>query len=150
MSGADAGAGSEPDSGKGQQHPGQRLGLPAEGPGSVATLGRRVLALVVDWGVCVLVVAAFGLDPLYGPPSDSLLALLVLVVERTLLVGLLGFSIGHRFVGLRVARLDGRPVGLPAAFARSALTVLLIPPLVLDPDSRGLHDRLAGTVVLRR
>ena len=33
----------------GTPYPGSRLGLPADGPRSVASWGRRVLALVVDW-----------------------------------------------------------------------------------------------------
>ena len=86
-------------------HPGERLGLPAEGPGSVAGLGRRLLALLVDWVLCLLIAAGFALDRVWGPS-------LVLLVEQTLLVGLLGYSIGHRLLGLTVARLDGAPVGL--------------------------------------
>jgi hypothetical protein len=36
---------SEPES----RWPGERLGLPAEGPRSIARLGRRVAALFIDW-----------------------------------------------------------------------------------------------------
>jgi len=134
----------------GPGHPGDRLGLPSTGAGSVARLGRRLLALGVDWVACVIVVTAFGLDPLYGPATDSLVALLVLVVEQTLLVGLLGYSLGHRLTGIRVARLDGAPVGLLRGLGRAALLALVIPPLIMDRDARGLQDIVAGTVVVRR
>ena len=33
----------------GTSYVGERLGLPAEGPGAVASWGRRILALSVDW-----------------------------------------------------------------------------------------------------
>lgn len=38
---------------------GERLGLPEEGPGSVAPIGRRVGAIFLDWGMCALI--AYGL-----------------------------------------------------------------------------------------
>jgi uncharacterized RDD family membrane protein YckC len=37
---------------------------------------------------------------------------------------------------------------VPAAL-RTALLMLLIPALISDRDGRGLHDRAAGTVVVR-
>lgn len=98
----------------------------------------------------MFVVLGFGLDPVYGPPTDSLVALAVLVVEHTILVGLLGNSLGHRLVGIRVARLDGALIGLPRGLARAVLLALVIPPLVMDRDARGLHDLAAGTAVVRR
>jgi uncharacterized RDD family membrane protein YckC len=68
-----------------------------------------------------------------------------------LLQSLTGQSIGMRLVGIRVARLaslDAPPGFLPAAI-RTALIFLVIPAVVLDRDGRGLHDKAAGTVVLR-
>jgi hypothetical protein len=34
------------------RYPGERLGLPQEGPRSVARMGRRVAALFADWLLC--------------------------------------------------------------------------------------------------
>src|SRR5689334_22272379 len=33
-------------------YPGERLGLPKDGPGSIARFGRRIAALIVDWLTC--------------------------------------------------------------------------------------------------
>jgi len=131
------------------RYPGERLGRPQEGSGSVGRLGRRLLGIAVDWLLSWLVARAF-LAPLqgWGP-------LLVLFVEHTLLIGTAGFSIGHRIAGLRVVAVDGpnSPDGAPAgplrALLRSALLCLALPPLIWDSDQRGLHDKLAGTVVVR-
>jgi uncharacterized RDD family membrane protein YckC len=133
-------------------HPGERLGLPASGPGAVARLGRRLLALVVDWVVCQLVVAGVAGRQVWTSdnPAYTAVVLAVFVVEQTLLVGLLGYALGHRAAGIRVARLDGQPVGLLRALARTVLVALVVPPLVMDRDARGLHDLAAGTVVVRR
>jgi len=138
-------------SGEAQTHPGQRLGLPAQGRGSVAGWGRRLLALCIDWAVSLLVVAAFIGDDVWSSRGAMALApLLALFVQLTLLTGLLGASIGQRLLGLAVVRLDRQPVGLPRAALRSALICLAIPPLVFDRDNRGLHDLAVGTVVVRR
>jgi hypothetical protein len=40
-------------------------------------------------------------------------------------------------------------VGLVAGLLRTVLLLLVVPPLVLDRDLRGLHDKAARTVVLR-
>ena len=44
-----------PQSGAPAAYPGQRLGLPAEGPRSLARFGRRLVALVVDWVIALLI-----------------------------------------------------------------------------------------------
>src|ERR1700727_1277211 len=37
-------------------YPGKRFGLPMTGPMSVAPMGRRLIALIVDWLLCSLIV----------------------------------------------------------------------------------------------
>jgi len=122
-------------------YPGQRLGRPETGLGSVGRFGRRLLGIVVDW------IGALAIARLIG--TGPLVPLVVLFVEHTLLVWTAGFTIGHRLVGLRVVRVDGRPAGLGRAALRALLLCLAIPALVWDRDQRGLHDRLAGTVLER-
>lgn len=131
--------------------PGRRLGLPAEGRGSVAGYGQRIAALVIDWVVALLVASAFvGGDVWTGEGAALWAPLVVLLAELTLLDGLLGYSIGRRVLSIAVVRVDGgHPVGLQRAFMRSILLCLAIPALVNDDDRRGLHDRAAGTVVVR-
>jgi uncharacterized RDD family membrane protein YckC len=131
-------------------HPGSPFGLPADGPGSVAGWGRRIAGLFVDWFACLAIAsgaqAVFGWD---GDDTRALLPVVVLFVEMTLLVGTLGTSLGHRLLGIRVVRPDGRPVGLPAAALRALLLCLVIPAVVFDKDRRGLHDLAAGSIVVR-
>ena len=127
--------------------PGARLGLPAEGPGSIAGLGRRVVALAVDWGISLLIATGL-LRPLSW---GSFAPLVVLLVMSAVLVGTAGATIGHRLLGLRVLALPGggRP-GPRRALVRAVLLCLAVPPLVVDRDQRGLHDRWAGTVLVLR
>jgi uncharacterized RDD family membrane protein YckC len=69
-------------------------------------------------------------------------------VEDCLLTALTGFTIGKRLLGLRVVRLDGRPVGL-WALPRTILLMLVLPAMMMDRDLRGLQDKAAGTVVIQ-
>ncbi|WP_432546658.1 RDD family protein [Kineococcus sp. SYSU DK004] len=126
--------------------PGVRLGLPASGPGSVPGWGRRIAGLAVDWAVATLIARTFLADSVgtdFGP-------LLVWALMHLLLVSTTGTTVGHAVAGTVVRRLDGRAVGLARGLARAVLLVLVIPAVVTDPDRRGLHDRAAGTVVVRR
>lgn len=131
-----------------------RLGLPPTGPGSLARMPRRLVALLVDW---LLSLAVSGLlFPEDGVArgilaGDRLATLAVFGVSSAVLVGLLGHTIGHRLTGMRVIRLrDGRVPGLVAGVVRSALLVLVIPAVVWGRDGRGLHDVAAGTAIVRR
>jgi uncharacterized RDD family membrane protein YckC len=126
---------------------GEQLGLPEEGPGSIARPGRRFGALAVDWGLCLLI--AYGLITHGYDQATGNWALLVFFLLGVLTVGTLGFTPGKRLFGLRVAALGtGRPHPGRAAL-RTALLCLAIPALIWDRDGRGLHDRLARTVEVR-
>lgn len=135
------------DAGADFGYPGERLGLPEEGSGSIARPGRRLGALAVDWALCLLV--ADGLITHGYSQATSNWALLVFLALGLLTVGTVGFTPGKRLFGLRVLALStGRVQPLRAAL-RTVLLCLAIPALVWDRDGRGLHDRLAGTVEVR-
>lgn len=122
-------------------YPGQRFGLPETGPRSVAGLGSRVVALLVDWVLCeALALGAF---------HNQYLTIVVFAIETWLLTALTGFTVGKRVAGIRVVRLDGKLVGPLWSLVRLLLFLLVVPALVYDSDVRGLHDRAAGTIVIR-
>ncbi|MFI1162985.1 RDD family protein [Streptomyces sp. NPDC020801] len=135
------------DAGADLGYRGEQLGLPQEGPGSIARPGRRLGALALDWALCVLI--AYGLITHRYDQGTSNWALLVFLVLGVLTVGTVGSTPGKRLFGLRVVALGtGRVQPLRAAL-RTVLLCLAIPALVWDRDGRGLHDRLAGTVEVR-
>jgi len=132
-------------------HPGEALGLPQTGPGSLATIGRRMVALLIDWLISYGL-AALGLA--FGVVPQRSLATAVLVIWLVLgmvAVRLFGSTPGQLALGLGVAAVDGRvPVGVVRLAVRGLLVALVVPALFTDYDGRGLHDRLTGTAVVRR
>ncbi|WP_200820275.1 RDD family protein [Mycolicibacterium houstonense] len=146
----DAGDGEDGRDSQGK-YPGERLGLPESGPGSLARMGRRLGALCIDWLVAY---GLAGLAMALGLVSLALLSTAVLVIWMvlgTVAVRLFSFTPGQLAVGLVVVPADGRDrIGIVRAFLRVVLIALVIPPLVSDSDLRGLHDRLTFTAVVRR
>ncbi len=128
-------------------HRGEQLGLPADGPNSIARPGRRLGALAVDWGLSVLI--AYGLVTDGYSPATSNWALGVFCVMSVLTVGTIGFTPGKRLFGIRVVALETGTVNPLRAVLRTVLLCLAVPALIWDRDGRGLHDRLAKTVEVR-
>ncbi|MBW8803125.1 MAG: hypothetical protein AUG49_14805 [Catenulispora sp. 13_1_20CM_3_70_7] len=125
---------------------GQRLGLPRSGPGSLATVGRRLAALMIDWAV------AYGLA--YLLVGDRLLktgqfaALSLLAVMYLIGLGISGSTLGMAALGLRVGSDRGGKASPYAVAMRTILLFLVIPAVVWDADGRGLHDRVARTMLV--
>ncbi|MEV6315177.1 RDD family protein [Streptomyces sp. NPDC051776] len=126
---------------------GKRLGLPEEGPGSIAPLGRRFGALFIDWVLCGLI--TYGLFARGDQQTAGNVTLLVFLVLSVLTVGTIGSTPGKRLLGLRVISVDGARLPLGWVLVRSVALVLLIPALIWDRDGRGLHDRLGRAVQVR-
>ncbi|MFC7928911.1 RDD family protein [Streptomyces cinereoruber] len=126
---------------------GQQLGLPEEGPGSIARPGRRLGALAVDWALCMLI--AYGLITDGYSQATGNWALGILFVTSALTVGTVGATPGKLLFRLRVVSVNGGRLGPLRAVLRSLLVCLAIPALIWDRDGRGLHDRLSGAVQVR-
>lgn len=133
-------------------YPGQHYGLPESGRGSVAGWSRRLAALLIDWIACSLIALAFFYHPQAGHMADvfaqpRLWTPVVFGAQDFVLTALTGFTLGKRLLGLRVVRVNGRPVGL-WALPRTILLMLVVPALMMDRDLRGLQDKAAGTIVV--
>ncbi|MFE7753360.1 RDD family protein [Streptomyces sp. NPDC057428] len=126
---------------------GERLGLPREGQGAIAPLGRRFGALFIDWIVCMVI--AYGLLARGDQQAAGNWALGVFLVMSLLTVTTVGSTPGKRIMGLRVVAEDGGRLGTVRVVLRSVLLLLVIPAIVWDRDSRGLHDRLSRAVQVR-
>ncbi|MBV9095634.1 MAG: RDD family protein [Streptosporangiaceae bacterium] len=108
---------------------------------SVAGMGRRFLALFIDWLLSMLI--ALWLT------HSQIWTIAVFAVEVYVLTALTGITVGKRIAGIRVIRTNGGPVGFRWSLVRTALLLTVVPPLLSDRDLRGLHDRAADTIVVR-
>jgi hypothetical protein len=122
-------------------YPGQHLGLPERGPGSVASMPRRLLALLIDWLLSMLIA--------YWLTKSQFWTIAVFAVEVYILTALGGSTVGKRLVGIRAVRIGGGPIGFGWALVRTAILLTVVPPLLTDRDLRGLHDRASNTIVVR-
>jgi uncharacterized RDD family membrane protein YckC len=135
-----------------QAYRGQRLGLPEQGPGSLAPTGPRALAFLVDGVASALVAALFVQGGHHSgaarlPGSWSLIPFALDYVLGLLVAGR---TLGMYLFGLRVVRVDRTEAVDPfRAVTRTVLLALLVPAVIFDKDGRGLHDRFTDTAVVR-
>ncbi|MFI5491896.1 RDD family protein [Actinoplanes sp. NPDC051859] len=114
--------------------------------GAPADFGRRFAALLLDWGLCLLVASFYA-----NPFVVAWPAVLVLIVLNTVLIGLFGQTVGMALMRVHcVSVTDGGAIGLGRAVVRALLLALAVPAVLQDGDRRGLHDRAAGSIVLQR
>ncbi|WP_068402657.1 RDD family protein [Kribbia dieselivorans] len=135
----------------GGEYSGKSLGLPPSGRGSLAPLGKRVVALFIDW-IIALVITNGLIAPLAGGLSldaQSIVPLAVFVVMTIILVATTGRTLGHAAMGLMVIPRVRQRLSWLQATIRTVLIALVIPPVVWDKDGRGLHDIAAGTIIVR-
>lgn len=114
-----------------------------------AGLGRRAVALGIDWllaiGMSLVLLRQFP----YGSSESSLGILGLFAAEVILLTWLTTASFGQRIMGLQVLSTDRRRLSLWRVVVRTLLICLVIPAIIIDNNGRGLQDRAVGSVVLR-
>ncbi len=128
--------------------PGERFGLPESGPRSVARFGPRLGAVAIDWAL------AYGLSWLLFPtvtadPRNPWLTPVIFGLLEVIFLLFFNGSIGQLLLRMRVVPISGGAMALWRPLVRTVLLCLGIPALIWDRDQRGLHDRLAGTVLVR-
>jgi len=127
--------------------PGETFGLPESGPRSVGRLGRRLLAILIDWLI------AYGLSLLLFRMEDGTanpwITLGIFGLLQLIFLLFFNGSIGHLLLRLRLVPVRGGSMAPWRPLVRTLLLCLAIPALIWDRDQRGLHDRVAGTLLVR-
>lgn len=133
------------------EYPGQSIGLPESGRGSLATWRARIAALLVDWAASmVAAVFAFGVGVLRDGGWRAWMVLAVFFVQKAILTALVGGSFGQILARVSIVRLDGEPLGWWRAIARTAMVCVVLPAVVIGAERRGLDDLVLGTAAVRR
>ncbi|MEA5116284.1 MAG: RDD family protein [Propionicimonas sp.] len=134
-----------------EEYPGQSLGLPEHGRGSLASWRARLAALLVDWGTSMIVaVAAFGVGVLRDQGWRAWMILAVFFVQKAVLTALAGGSFGQILARVQVVRVEGGPIGWWRALVRTAMVCAVLPAVGIGAERRGLDDLVLGTVVVSR
>lgn len=128
---------------------GKRLGLPEDGPNSLAPTGRRLVALLIDWLLSYLIAFAFIGQGDLNATGTNMGTLAVFAAANLLLVSTLGYTVGKRLLGLRVVSVTQPNLTPLAVVVRTVLLCLVLPAAVYDRDGRGFHDKAVGTAVVR-
>lgn len=111
---------------------------------TAAPLSRRFGAILVDWLLCLLISRAFA-DPVEAP----WLAPGILLVVYGFFLGFFGQTLGMRLMRIRCVSMATKdPIGVPRALLRGVLLLLFVPPLIMDKEGRGLHDKAAGSMMV--
>jgi uncharacterized RDD family membrane protein YckC len=122
-------------------------------PASIASLPRagffiRMGALLLD-----AILIGIVLHQIYEGPRMELLAL---AAYGAVMWKLKASTIGGIICGLKVVRLDGRPIDWPTAIVRALSCFLSLAVvglgflwIAIDSERQAWHDKIAGTVVVR-
>jgi uncharacterized RDD family membrane protein YckC len=140
----------------------------APAPLVIASAVRRIAASAVDFllvaavDVAVLyftlAVTGLSLIDIFVIPAVPMLAFLMLLNGGYLVafIAASGQTIGKMLTGIRVVNHDGGRVDVPGALLRAAGVLLAVVtfglpylPVLVSGEKRALHDRLAGTRVIR-
>jgi uncharacterized RDD family membrane protein YckC len=154
---ADAQAGTSPEQGgtaSAPSAPAAAAGAPPAAPALSLDLDNRagfwirMVALLLD-----LILVGIVCSILQIPTHDGLL--LVLAAYGAVMWKLRGTTIGGIVCGLRLVRLDGRPIDWATAVTRALASFLSFFVVglgfiwvVFDPERQSWHDKIAGTVVV--
>lgn len=132
-------------------YPGETLGLPRRGRGSLASWRARSAAMIGDWAASMVVaIAIFGTEVMTGTGWKAFMIMAVYFVEASILTALTGGSFGQLVARIGIVRLDGQHIGWWRAVVRTLMKCLVIPAMVVGAERRALTDLLLGTVVINR
>jgi uncharacterized RDD family membrane protein YckC len=119
------------------------------GPGSVASFGSRTLAFLID-GILADVLAIIVNGGYHVGGRQSISSYLAFLLLEIVFVAVAGQTPGMRVVGIAVVRADGQGrAPLRWVLLRTLLLAAIVPALFTDGSGRAMHDRAAGTVMLR-
>ena len=130
-------------------YPGQRFGLPQRGIGSVARMGRRFAALMIDYVAAILVTHLAFPELDYNSDLFRAATIGVFAAHVFLLTATTGASFGYKLAGIRLISVSPARVTPLKVLIRTALLCLVVPALIWDRDGRGLHDKAVGTLTMR-
>ena len=111
-----------------------------------ASLGRRLLALVIDWTMCRLIAGLLSPSVI---PDNTFSTLIIFYIEVFLFTIAFGASAGQRIMAIKVVTYpDQQRVKVGRIVLRTFLICLVLP-AVFTNNGRPLHDHFANSQTVR-
>lgn len=121
---------------------------PESGPGSVAGIGTRLKAFVVDSLLSVAIALISGFRP--GHPGYDITVWASFLAIELVFIATAGQTPGMRVAHAAVVRVsDSGRAKLRWVAVRTLLLATVLPAIIVDVSGRAMHDRAAGTVMIR-
>lgn len=111
-----------------------------------ASLGRRLLALVIDWTMCRLIA---GLLSPAVIPDNSFSTLIIFFLEVCLFTITFGASAGQRIMAIKVVTYPDQQRVKVGRIVLRTLLICLVLPAVFTNNGRPLHDHFANSQTVR-
>ncbi|GAB3650044.1 RDD family protein [Glycomyces tarimensis] len=120
----------------------------------LAGLGERFTALFIDWVACLVLTYALTWIGVTVPDLGGINVFtgLLFIVYYTVALAAGSQSLGMGIMRIACVSTDtGGSLGLGRSLVRAVLLSIVLPALtaLADPFHRGLHDRAAGSVMLK-
>jgi uncharacterized RDD family membrane protein YckC len=109
----------------------------------MARFGRRLLGISIDWAI------ATAIGYIFFDGDRFAIIIAFFAVQVTFLILFAGTP-GHLALGMRVVPLKPVWIGIFRPIIRTILLSFVLPAVIWDTDERGFHDKLAGTVLVRK
>lgn len=111
-----------------------------------ASLGRRLLALVIDWTMCRLIAGL--LSPAVIPES-SFSTLIIFFLEVCFFTITFGASAGQRIMAIKVVTYPDQQRVRATRIVLRTFLICLVLPAVFTKNGRPLHDNFANSQTVR-
>ena len=108
-----------------------------------AGTGRRFLALMIDWFMCLLIASLLGFE------SKAFVTLVIFFIEVSVLTILQQASAGQRILRLRVVDFTTFGIVPVRKIVLRTFLICLVLPAVFTREGRGLQDWVANSVVVK-
>jgi len=111
-----------------------------------ASLGRRLIALVIDWTMCRLIAGLLSPALFF---ENNFSTLFLFFIEVTLFTIAFQASAGQRIMGIKILTYPEQLRVAPQKIVLRTILICLVLPAVFTSNGRALHDQFTGSQSVR-
>ena len=111
-----------------------------------ASLGRRLIALVIDWTMCRLIAGLLSPALFF---ENNFSTLFLFFIEVTLFTIAFQASAGQRIMGIKILTYPDQLRVAPQKILLRTLLICLVLPAVFTSNGRALHDHFTNSQSVR-